>query len=133
MLMKDRRAFMLQVAREVLTGRISVQEAMQRSHVKDKRTIVSWLKRAMKEHPAEQELDLMLDTDCCASDISSISTEEKITKLESELAGAKQRNLELLHFQKILTNKINDLEVLIHYAEETYQIDILPGKQKKAK
>lgn len=131
--MKDRRAFMLQVAREVLTGRISVQEAMQRSHVKDKRTIVSWLKRAMKEHPAEQELDLMLDTDCCASDISSISTEEKITKLESELAGAKQRNLELLHFQKILTNKINDLEVLIHYAEETYQIDILPRKQKKAK
>ena len=133
MLMKDRRAFMLQVAREVLTGRISVQEAMQRSDVKDKRTIVSWLKRAMKEHPAEQELDLMLDTDCCASDISSISTEEKITKLESELAGAKQRNLELLHFQKILTNKINDLEVLIHYAEETYQIDILPRKQKKAK
>ncbi|WP_293887074.1 MULTISPECIES: hypothetical protein [unclassified Sphingobacterium] len=131
--MKDRRAFMLQVAREVLTGRISVQEAMQRSQVKDKRTIVSWLKRAMKEHPAEQELDLMLDTDCCASDISSISTEEKITKLESELAGAKQRNLELLHFQKILTNKINDLEVLIHYAEETYQIDILPRKQKKAK
>lgn len=131
--MKDRRAFMLQVAREVLTGRISVQEAMQRSHVKDKRTIVSWLKRAMKEHPAEQELDLTLDTDCCASDISSKSPEEKITKLESELAGAKQRNLELLHFQKILTNKINDLEVLIQHAEKTYQIDILPGKQKKAK
>ncbi|WP_293937371.1 hypothetical protein [Sphingobacterium sp. UBA5996] len=131
--MKDRRAFMLQVAREVLTGRISVEEAMQRSKVKDKRTIVSWLKRAMKEHPAEQELDLTLDTDCCAADISSKSTEEKITKLESELAGAKQRNVEMLHFQQILTNKINDLEVLIHYAEETYQIDILPRKQKKAK
>lgn len=131
--MKDRRAFMLQVAREVLTGRISVQEAMQRSKVKDKRTIVSWVKRAMRERNPEKVLDLTLEQSGYAGDISHDSAEERIAKLASELAAAKKRNLELLHFQQILTNKINDLEVLIHYAERTYQIDILHIKHKKAK
>ncbi|WP_313187878.1 hypothetical protein [Sphingobacterium siyangense] len=131
--MKDREAFMLQVAREVLTGRISVQEAMQRSHVKDKRTIVSWLKRAIKENKPGKVMELTLENYCYQEDLTVHSNEEKITKLESELEGAKKRNLELLHFQKILTNKINDLEVLIHYAETTHKIDIMNVRRKKAR
>ncbi|WP_312330844.1 hypothetical protein [Sphingobacterium sp.] len=131
--MKDRRAFMLQVAREVLTGRISVQEAMEQSGVKDKRTIVSWVKQAMKEHQSGKVLELLPDSPYKQEDCTVASAEDKINALESKLAGARQRNLELLHFQQILTNKINDLEVLIDYAERTYQIDILNIKQKKTK
>ncbi|WP_367210705.1 hypothetical protein [Sphingobacterium sp. R2] len=132
--MKERRAFMLQVAREVLTGRISVEEAMQRSQVKDKRTIVSWVRRAMREHNPDKGLDLKLKQNSYAGDFSNHSAEEKITKLVAELEVVKQQSLELLHFKHILTNKINELEALIHYAEKTYSIAIFKnGKCKEIK
>lgn len=158
--MKNRKAYMLYVARQVLTGNLSVEEAMKKSHVKDKRTIVNWLRRAIREGQSERISGLTLDKQRyheehdlhssegkiqnLASELKRYkqgyqekhdvySPEEKIQNLESELEGFKRRNLELVRFQNILTNKINDLEVLIHYAERIYQIDIMKIRKRKSK
>lgn len=131
MCMNEKKTLMLHVARQVLMGKLTIEEAMEQSQVKDRRTIVSWAKRAMKADHIEKEQNK--DINCKNTSEKDIrpSAEEKIIRLESELANFKNRNMELLRFQNVLTNKINDLEILINYAEKTYKIDIMRIKRRK--
>lgn len=131
--MKARKSYMLHIARQVLTGDLSVEEAMQKSHVKDKRTIVRWLRQAIRENQSASIPVLTLDKQRCGERHDAYSPEEKIRHLESQLEGFKQRNLELVRFQTVLSNKINELEVLIDYAERTYQIEIMQIRKRKSK
>lgn len=129
--MKEKKTLMLHVARQVLMGKLTIEEAMEQSQVKDRRTIVSWAKRAIKEDNIEKEHNKDIKYKNTSEEEVRPSVEEKIIRLESELANFKNRNLELLRFQNVLTNKINDLEILINYAERTYKIDIMRIKRKK--
>ncbi|MCS4226502.1 hypothetical protein [Sphingobacterium sp. BIGb0165] len=129
--MKEKKTLMLHVARQVLMGKLTIEEAMEQSQVKDRRTIVSWAKRAIKADNIEKEQNKDIKLKNTSEEDVRPSVEEKIIRLESELANFKNRNMELLRFQNVLTNKINDLEILINYAERTYKIDIMRIKRKK--
>lgn len=131
MYMKEKKTLMLHVARQVLMGKLTIEEAMEQSQVKDRRTIVSWAKRAIKADNIEKEQNKDIKLKNTSEEDVRPSVEEKIIRLESELANFKNRNMELLRFQNVLTNKINDLEILINYAERTYKIDIMRIKRKK--
>ncbi|MDR2272988.1 MAG: hypothetical protein LBF27_18915 [Sphingobacterium sp.] len=129
--MNEKKSLMLHVARQVLMGKLTIEEAMEQSQVKDRRTIVSWAKRAIKEDQIEKDRSKVVNFEIIGTEKLRPTAEDEVIRLEAELANFKNRNLELLRYQNVLTNKINDLEILINYAEKTYKINIMRIKRKK--
>ncbi|MDR2270114.1 MAG: hypothetical protein LBF27_04325 [Sphingobacterium sp.] len=150
--MNERKAKILLVVREVLLGKLSVEDALEQTRIKDKRTLIHWIKVVKDIDKIDQDLNketyhndidkhsigecikidqLKLDNNVISSDKNPGAKEnnselaQKIIVLQSELTELKRRNKEFLRFQNILTNKINNLEILIDYAEWTYKVEIL--------
>lgn len=150
--MNERKAKILLVVREILLGKLSVEDALEQTRIKDKRTLIHWIKVVKDIDKIDQDSNnetyhndidkhnigecikidqLKLDSNVISSDKNPGAKEnnselaQKIIVLQSELTELKRRNKEFLRFQNILTNKINDLEILIDYAERTYKVKIL--------
>jgi hypothetical protein len=128
--MRVKKELRFQVAHQVLTGKLTINEAMDLCQVKDKRTVVNWAKSFIKEQEKEQSHSISPIKNK-QEEIVCYSLEQEIKRLETELANSKNRNLELVRLQGQLNNRINDLEVLISFAEKSYKINIMKIKKKK--
>jgi hypothetical protein len=128
--MRVKKELRFQVAHQVLTGKLTINEAMDLCQVKDKRTVVNWAKSFIKEQEKEQSYSISPIKNK-QEEIVCYSSEQEIKRLETELANSKNRNLELVRLQGQLNNRINDLEVLISFAEKSYKINIMKIKKKK--
>ncbi|GAA4168095.1 hypothetical protein [Sphingobacterium ginsenosidimutans] len=110
----------LEAARQVLLGNLFIEEAMIQCNIKDKRTMVNWLKRAI----------LVAAPESSGITVSGASAEAPLITVESRNKGADQlqllvdKNKDLVRYQSLLNNRINELEALIAYAERKFKIKI---------
>lgn len=123
MIDKKTKLHRLEVARQVLLGELFIEEAMERCQIKDKKTMVRWLKCALlvtnsenlaipKEENSELKVDKIFEV--------VESKEHDIDQLQLLI----KKNKDLIRFQNILSNRINELEALIAHAEKKFKINI---------
>ncbi len=136
--MSEQKSLRLKVGKEVLLGKLSLAEAMERCGIKDKRTMIRWAQRAMRNSSTDQDFDSLASL----SDTEEVyleeeyhsahhSLEEEVRRKETEIKLLKEKNLALLRYQKVLSNRINDLEIMINFAERTHHIHIMKLNLKK--
>lgn len=129
--MRGRKILKTQVVDDLLHGKLTVAEAMERCKVKNKLTVLRWVKRSVDEIQSKQLLAEKLPIAPAA--VQSPLCEEEIKRLQGVVDTLKKSNSHLVDIQINLTKRINDLELLIEYVERTYQINVLQIRKQKKK
>jgi len=126
MIDKNKRLQRLEAARQVILGNLFIEEAMMLCQIHDKRTMVTWIKRALQQSVATDEglaQSVTLDAENEVEERSSAHFESQ-EAADEQLRSLMKKNRDLVRYQNLLSNRINELEILIEHAEKKFKIKI---------
>ena len=136
---KSRKEIQMEAVKAIIDGDLLLEEAMEKYHVKDKRTILSWMKKAIPHtnagldsnnstalSTAERAININhLNEDRANSYTQDIAREnellKKVIRLQEKVQQLEEENGHLTRHRNLLMEKLTYLELRIQLKDKSFK------------